>query len=981
MKKRILSTILGFTIVFGVNAQHTELVTDINTWFGQDTDIDEFYEYNGKLYFSAEKYNSGEELWVYDGVNTPTLAFDINPGEADGNPQYFEEYNGLLYFKARNGTSGSELFSFDGIAPPVLIDLNAGPDGSSPSHLTTYNGELYMAIDTTGNYSRQLYKYNGTTLTIADTINTTGGTDFEEMYVYGNELIISANDGAVGYELWKYDGTSATLIADIYPGQLWDNSFPNGFQEYNGSLYFQADNGWSSNGTELWKYTTGSAPTIVADLHPSGNSYPSNLTVFNGELYFRADNGTVGTELFKTDGTTISLVQDINSGASGSNPNFLTIVSNKLYFRAYSNSLSGDEMHYYDPTLNTVTQAQELQIGPSGSEIFKPIVFMNKIVMEASESDSLDQQLYEYDPVTDDWTMLKHIEDVTRDANIKKIVEFNNELFFFAKREDANGSGTYLHHYNGTTTDTITNNMGLNQGIGKTLLEFNNSLYYASSSDNIIKYDGTNFSILLAANSAGNIDFMKVVGSKLFFNYNDGSSGRELWMYDGTNPPTLVADLSSSSWNGGANSIVTQNGQFYFSGITGSWAKELYSFDGTNPPTQIFNLGASNNTNAGYLTVFNNKVIFSAQTDTSGKEMWEYDGTNFTMLTYNASNNGDPGNYFEYNGNLYFSNYTNNEGYELWSYDGINSPTIVQDFNSGPSDGISSSNMTFEIFNNKLVYSGRNSSSKIVNTYDGTTITPYDIRHVNQVYANPGAYKAWGSWLYLSGDLGTGEGEELLRMCFDKTNAIADTVCGKYISSSNTVYTTNGIYTETFTTNTPCDSVVTFDITIKQLPVVTIGSFDDTVCIEAINVPLPFVSPSGGTFSGAGLSGNLVETQTAGVGVHNIIYEFTSNNGCTNTDTTVLNIINCTALSIEDKQLGNIEVLVYPNPNNGNFYINNSSGLTLNYNVIDVAGKLVLQTTSAQSVVNVNLQNQENGIYFLQVVNGTSINTLKIIKQ
>ena len=52
----------------------------------------------------------------------------------------------------------------------------------------------------------------------------------------------------------------------------------------------------------------------------SDSSNPMFLTEFNGELYFTADDGVHGRELFKTDGTTISLVKDINVG-SGSSSN------------------------------------------------------------------------------------------------------------------------------------------------------------------------------------------------------------------------------------------------------------------------------------------------------------------------------------------------------------------------------------------------------------------------------------------------------------------------------------------------------------------------------------------------------------------------------------------------------------------------------------------------------------------------------------
>ncbi len=60
-----------------------------------------------------------------------------------------------------------------------------------------------------------------------------------------------ANDGLIGDELWKSDGTKAgtVLVKDIIPG--FASSNPKNLQNINGTLYFTADNG--KNGVELWK--------------------------------------------------------------------------------------------------------------------------------------------------------------------------------------------------------------------------------------------------------------------------------------------------------------------------------------------------------------------------------------------------------------------------------------------------------------------------------------------------------------------------------------------------------------------------------------------------------------------------------------------------------------------------------------------------------------------------------------------------------
>ena len=53
-----------------------------------------------------------------------------------------------------------------------------------------------------------------------------------------------------GFELWKFDGTNATRVADINKS---GDSFPSYMAVFNNELYFQA-NGGDGAGKELWKF-------------------------------------------------------------------------------------------------------------------------------------------------------------------------------------------------------------------------------------------------------------------------------------------------------------------------------------------------------------------------------------------------------------------------------------------------------------------------------------------------------------------------------------------------------------------------------------------------------------------------------------------------------------------------------------------------------------------------------------------------------
>jgi len=76
------------------------------------------------------------------------------------------------------------------------------------------------------------------------------------------------------------------------------DSAPTFMTEFNGALYFGA-NGNDSTGFELWKYD-GTTASRAADINRSGDANPAYLAVFNNELYFQARGGDgTGIELWK----------------------------------------------------------------------------------------------------------------------------------------------------------------------------------------------------------------------------------------------------------------------------------------------------------------------------------------------------------------------------------------------------------------------------------------------------------------------------------------------------------------------------------------------------------------------------------------------------------------------------------------------------------------------------------------------------------
>ncbi len=264
------------------------------------------FAFGGNLYFRATRFsNIGIELWKFDGATQTPL--DLFPGTGSSYPQHFIEFNNAMYFNAC-GTAGqgTELWRYTGVGMPTEAARIYPNNGSSPEHFAVFNNQLYF----------------------------------------------SAYDGVNGRELWRYNGSTASLAADINPGAPYLSSNPNGMTAYNGKLYFNADDG--VHGFELWSFD-GTNAQMVAEINPTpdpGNgdtflmdSSPSSFKVFDGVLYFSADDGVHGRELWSYDGTTTQLVLDINPGQYGSEVNELTVFNGALYFAADNG---------YNPTLNSL---------------------------------------------------------------------------------------------------------------------------------------------------------------------------------------------------------------------------------------------------------------------------------------------------------------------------------------------------------------------------------------------------------------------------------------------------------------------------------------------------------------------------------------------------------------------------------------------------------------------------------------------------
>ncbi|MBS1624050.1 MAG: T9SS type A sorting domain-containing protein [Bacteroidetes bacterium] len=123
------------------------------------------------------------------------------------------------------------------------------------------------------------------------------------------------------------------------------------------------------------------------------------------------------------------------------------------------------------------------------------------------------------------------------------------------------------------------------------------------------------------------------------------------------------------------------------------------------------------------------------------------------------------------------------------------------------------------------------------------------------------------------------------------------------------VLTASGTYTDTLSDAHGCDSIVALHLTIDTVAQIVWSGSSDTVMAHTHPVLLA-VSPGGGLFSGAGVSGNLFFVDSAGPGSHLLTYLYTDPYGCTATGYHTITVLS--PAGITDIDLLSIEL--YPNP-------------------------------------------------------------------
>jgi ELWxxDGT repeat protein len=285
-----------------------------------------------------------------------------------------------------------------------------------------------------------------------------------------------------------------------------------------------------------------------------------------------------------------------------------------------------------------------------------------------------------------------------------------------------------------------------------------------------------------------------VMGTRLYFDADDGSSGRELWAHETTNSSTwLVADIDNG-WGGSSGSepgydagLTVVGTRLYFDaydGSSGGTGTELWAHETTNSSTWLvvdINSGGSSYPGlyAG-ITVVGTRLYFDANDASSGNELWAHETTNSStwqvaviVSGFGSSNPGGNAGITVVGTRLYFDAYDGSSGgtgTELWAHETTNSSTwqvavIVSGFGSSNPGG----NAGITVVGTRLYFDAYDgSSSRELWAHETTNSSTWLVADINSGGggSNPGRYAGLtvvDTRLYFDANDGS-SGYELWRM-------------------------------------------------------------------------------------------------------------------------------------------------------------------------------------------------------------------------
>lgn len=958
MKKIYISVLVALSIYS--NAQHVfnAKLNEIN--FGSSSTPGDLVKLNDLIIFPAARFSDeGSELWCFNSVTQKSsLLKDIFPGHnsgMSGSPS-FVKVNGKVYFLAQQSFSGYQIWVTDGTTAGTVKEKDLISDYSIGNLVVAGNKIFYYT-------QNELWSYDTVTKDLLK-VKTFVYSGNVKMYSFNNELILAADDGVHGKEIWKSDGTLAgtVLLKDIVPNAGGSISGDFNILLLNNKFHFIVNLGtgyalYASDGTEAG--TVSVKPVRAPQLN--GIS-ADNYFVFEG---FDPDAG--GMEPWISDGTSAGtrMLKNLMPGNTSSMANSKFIkLNNKIYFDSYANGVNQAYGNYIWETDGTeagtvlfstppetvlygkssdgkhliltkpnywnrywVTNgnsSQTFEITDIGMPYNNSFIDLNSKIYLTGNNPKNGTELFYVDPVSQSSTLASDISRFESSAPHSFSV-LNNELIFVAADRQYNNQ---LYKRNKITTQyERLSNFGGSSFVGMfskpqdTFFKVGNYLYTKNGTPNpmsgLYRTDGTAANSVELSTSPGTVTYdnsfyVNLNDNTLLFSGYNNVLGTELWKIDNTSDTAvLVKDISTddmgSMYNTDSQTAVL-NGFAYFvakeNGKLGIWKSDGTSA-GTSKAVQ-FSYQDGGDGDIKVLKSFNNKLFF----------------------TKRKENN---------------SSYSQNE---LWTSDGDQaSAVLLKDYTISYGGG--SISRETEVLNGKLLYTTMGYPSGLHST-DGTVAGTTEI--LNSNFFGETKFKKCGNQLFFTNNNGaqlwktdgTTSGTFSLS---SNLSSVKDMVC-----ANNYLYFLNGDSQKVWKTNGTVSNTIQMDIFVTN---------DDNQLLANENIEK------------LATDGERLYLSIATKNHGSELYEIT--------DTLPVYLATDDIRQADGKST-NADIQIYPNPVTEYFSVKTKGNDKIQtVKIFDASGKLIRNITNATDKINVS--DISSGIYFIRIKTDKGEHLGKIIKK
>jgi|JI6StandDraft_1071083.scaffolds.fasta_scaffold02783_6 ELWxxDGT repeat protein len=593
----------------------------------------------GQIFFTASTSTEGRELYVMNQSNgmVPTLVRNLNNTAEDsliehvtpitvtiGNPA---RPNRVIFTADANVGEGVELYTSDGtsLETKILKAITPGEDSSVLDNFIPLSSGLVVFTQELTDGTLKLWRTDGTDSGTVEIENFTGETglgdsltskDFRAPVLIGTNLyFMMSND-----ELWRTNGhgDAGTVMVHRFRTSTGSSDSQGFTQMSDGRVVFSAVT--EDDGREPWISDLAGTTNLISDLFagPTGSDPRDFTPTDDGRVFFTAETSADNRELFVTNGTTATLVQDINPSTTSVPENlFWHAGQDKLYFSA-TDSGSNTELWVLDGSgagIGTLSKIEVNAIGGSYPGAPGQFVAYGNHVYFAAETGA-GVELWRTDGTSvEASTPFKDIAAGTPSSNPDEFVVMppsgpTSRLYFIAT---GIGSG-----------------LTASQDTGRELWRTDGTPAGTVVVKDIVVGDQGSMDL-------GTPSYLTLVGNTLYFVADDGTNGRELWKSDGTPAGTvMVSNINKVNTNFGRNAasdpteLRNVNGKLFFLANDGVNGRELWTSGGTAANTVMVSTGlvtGSGDAAIQNLTVVGDVVTFTADNGVTGREAWISDGT------------------------------------------------------------------------------------------------------------------------------------------------------------------------------------------------------------------------------------------------------------------------------------------------------------------------------------------------------------------